>query len=70
MLLVARPSLSTLHTAKPIEAGELEITVAPGLYRPSIDGTGLAQPQGELQLRYGINDDVDFGVKYSNFTTL
>ncbi len=72
VVLSACPSLSTLHTAKPVEVGEIEVTVAPGLYGAglndsSIGGGVIALPQTELQLRYGVDENMDIGIKYSNF---
>ncbi len=59
-------SISTLHTAKPVEAGELEVTLSRGLYIIAADPAGTLMPQVEGQIRYGVSDNIDIGFKSSN----
>lgn len=67
LVLTACPSFTTMHTARPIEPGTNEIginTVAIGIV-PEGGGNAATVPNIEVQLRHGINENMDFGVKYS-----
>jgi hypothetical protein len=61
ILSTACTSLTTMHTAKPIVAGETEIGIIPHYY--GAEGVGI--PNVEVQVRHGINENMDFGVKYT-----
>ncbi len=66
LVLTACPSFTTMHTARPIEPGTNEIginAVAIGILPE--EGPGATLPNVEFQLRHGINENMDFGVKYS-----
>ncbi|MGM0559410.1 MAG: hypothetical protein ACQEVA_23705 [Myxococcota bacterium] len=57
-------SLSTLHTATPVEKGEVAVTVAPTVVGATDQNDEPAIGLDvELMARYGIVDDVDFGIK-------
>lgn len=75
-LLVASgcPSLSNLHTARPVNAGETELALAGGAYTFRGDDDG-AEPEGrlpfmELASRRGFGERFDAGVRLTSATML
>ncbi len=70
-LLPACTSFTTAHTARPVAPGSVEMMVAPqvislGRDYTDVKKTGKANtsvPAAELQLRYGLTDNQDLGVK-------
>ncbi len=68
LCLAGCPSLSTLHTARTTPIGRTEIGVNAALYGVrNGDGGGGALPTAEFQLRHGLSDDVDLGIKVYPF---
>ena len=68
ILLAGCPSLSTLHTARTTPLGKTEVGVNAALYGVrSQDGADGALPTAEFQLRYGLSETVDMGVKVYPF---
>ena len=65
------PSLSTLHSARPVPTGELEYSGSVGFY--GFDGGdegNVYLPLLEAQVRKGFNQRIDAGLKLSSFSTL
>ncbi|MFQ5505332.1 MAG: hypothetical protein ACE5F1_11115, partial [Planctomycetota bacterium] len=67
-LLTACPSLTTLHTARPIEPGRTQVAGAVGVY-------GFDDPQGgghigllEGEIRYGFDERLDGGLRITGFS--
>lgn len=58
------PSVTSMHTARPIAPGEFELGVAPVLVGSVADGKGTGLPWIQFGMRYGISDTVDFGLLY------
>lgn len=67
-------SYTTLHTATPVEKGDLEVVVAPQAWGIRVgadvdgdtdsDGAGsLVLPAAEFEIRYGVSDAVDLGFR-------
>jgi len=75
LLLSGCPSYSLMHTAKPItpetnEFGVMLVGAGFGFASQDvggveIDGASLAGPGVEFQIRHGVNEKMDFGLKYS-----
>ena len=67
MCLTGCPSFSTMGLARPLKPGSMQIVIAPEAEGGTINGpTGQATgfvPQGELALRYGVNDWFELGAK-------
>ncbi len=59
---------TTYHTATPIEKGELEIGVMPGVYGVTSDAGSVVLPQVGFGLRTGVADNMDFGVRINGVT--
>lgn len=68
------PSVSNLTSARTLDKGALEVTVAPTFVSGSVLGldsdgntvaAGLTLPSMEGQLRYGLTDNVEMGAKLS-----
>jgi len=65
--LTGCPSFSTMGMARPLKPGSMQIVIAPEgeggtLNGPTGQATGFL-PQGELALRYGVNDIFELGAK-------
>ncbi len=56
-------SLSTLHTARPITAGTTQIGINAAGWGAAGSGTHVTLPTFELQVRHGLSDMLDLGVK-------
>lgn len=58
-------SYSTLHTAKPLEEGRVQITLSPNAYgivlRDDQDATSRVLPTAEIAVRVGIAENMDVG---------
>ena len=73
--LTACPSPTIYHTAKPIAAGQNEITIAPNLAgfifpdvetgAGTVDGLNITAPGAGVAFRHGIDESMDFGIKWS-----
>lgn len=63
LVLFGCPSMSTMNTARTLDAGEFRFIAAPGVSRVSLGAEPLVQPQVELGGRFGITDDVEVGAK-------
>ena len=57
------PSMTTLGSARTLDAGKTQFFVAPEWASFSMGGEPLRQPQVELGGRYGITDDIEVGAK-------
>ena len=57
------PSMSTIGSARTMDAGSTQFFVAPAYSSFSMGGEPLRQPQLELGGRYGITDNVELGAK-------
>jgi hypothetical protein len=59
------PSITSMHTARPIGPGDFELQAVPVIEGVGGGGTDFAGwPWFEFGMRYGINDNMDFGVRY------
>lgn len=59
---------TTYHTATPIEQGELEIGVMPGVYGVTSEAGSIILPQVGFGLRTGVAENMDFGVRVNGVT--
>lgn len=57
------PSMTTMGTARTLDAGETQFFVAPEYSRFSLGGEPLSEPTVEIGGRYGITDDVEVGAR-------
>ncbi|MFP4601054.1 MAG: hypothetical protein ACLFVJ_22590 [Persicimonas sp.] len=57
-------SYSTLHTAKPVEQGKTEMTLAPGYFGGGVSNEASGDiPTAEFAARHGLTPDLDVGAK-------
>jgi hypothetical protein len=63
LLLSGCFSYSTLHTATPVEKGKVQINLAPAAFGVGTGDGPAAIPQTEVAGRYGLGNDMDFGIK-------
>ncbi len=56
-------TLTNLHTARPLSPGEAELSFAGEGVGVTAEGITALVPTAEAQLRYGVNERMDFGVK-------
>ena len=69
-LLAGCYSTATLHTARPIEVGEVQGAVALGSFVAEEDGDVAVLPTLEGQVRLGLAERYDFGVHLTNLGVL
>lgn len=63
------PSITSMHTARPIGPGDFELQAVPVIEGVGGGDTGSSSnvvgwPWFEFGMRYGINENMDFGVRY------
>ncbi|QDV09554.1 hypothetical protein Poly30_51120 [Planctomycetes bacterium Poly30] len=63
-------STATLHTARPIEKGEVQGAFALGSFVGEEDGDFAALPTLEGQVRFGLDERFDLGVQITNLGIL
>lgn len=60
-------SYATLHTAKPLDEGRVELTLSPHVHGITLTKDAEAAtrvlPTGEIALRVGVHKDLDFGAR-------
>lgn len=63
LLLSACPSLTTMHTARPIEPGRTQLGGSAVVFGTKGDGASSGILVAELHIRHGFSETFDFGVK-------
>ncbi len=69
-VLAGCPSSTLMHTAKPVRTGVNQIGINAVGFRPQSEGTSVTVPTFEIQVRRGLSESSDVGIKYSFPLTL